>query len=612
MALNNLPYSTDCPSTGGRSTGTIAFPTVSSRRLSRVLAIAMLILICHAAPSLGWQRLAAIVPSTSVVALASDQHPTGETGDLSMPPSIDTLINQLNSRDFAIRESATEDIIDQGDAALPLLAERFFDRSPETNYRIRKALEGIASAGDEETFLRAAAILMTLYANGNDKIFQQIAELKTKWQTIRTQNVIQALRRTGAEVTQKNGYANFRGEARQVIIRAPQTNEDREPLKQITIKRTAQQQRQRIKAILNESTAGNREFVFNAIPEQPPANLRIALGLTNLDSVHLAGTTIKFPSHWADENNDDELLADLNHIDDRLIVDVENASFSASQWDAFSNAENIAALNLTFDDTAAPLPDRLPRSLQTLTLQGLELNGGLVDALQGCPKLQQLILKNCRFNSDRAEQINECDSLKNIVCHFENTELTPDQVSAMAPLKNLKSLHLDSIKLSLKTVLPFRDLKSVSVLYVSNTTATKEFFFSVGDMVQLKTIQFKGCKLDIAAFKSLEKRGGIRMNFEAQAFLGIQGSGPGQPGQPPSGDTMVSMVIPDSAAQQGGIVAGDFINKIQGEKVESFNDVRLLITQFAAGDEVEIEVLRNGQPKSLTVTLRDFKTARKF
>lgn len=557
-------------------------------------------------PLFAWQRLAFMVPTASVAALGPDQQGLRDSDDRNQDASVENLIDQLDSRDFATRELATEKIIDHGDFALPLLAERFFDRSPETNYRIRKALEGIASAGDEETFLRSAAILLTLYSNGNNKIFQQIAELKIKWQAIRTQKVIQSLRRTGVEITERNGV-------RPVIIRDLQANPIRQPTPLVSDKRSPAQQRQQIETILKASPASNREFVFQSTTDQPTGELALAIGMANLNSSqHLVGTTISFPAGWSDRHQQAELLGSLRQIDGRLFVDVADANFSASQWDAFSNADNIAALTLSLSDSSVAVPDRLPSSLQALTLQDVEFNNDLADALQNCPKLQQLILKNCRFTSDLAEQINDCQSLKNIVVYFENMELMPEQALAMAPLENLKTLHLENTKLAPATLRNLRRLSNLNVLYVSNIPATADFFDSVSAMKQLRNIQFKGCKLDIPAYKKLDQGQRVRMNFEAQAFLGIQGSGLAEAGRPNSGDTMVSMVIPESAAELGGIVAGDFINRIEGEKVESFNDVRLHITQFAAGDEVEIEVLRNGQPKTLTVTLRDFKTARKF
>ena len=130
-------------------------------------------------------------------------------------------------------------------------------------------------------------------------------------------------------------------------------------------------------------------------------------------------------------------------------------------------------------------------------------------------------------------------------------------------------------------------------------------------MPRLNNIQFRGCKLDIPAFKRLSSTQRVRMNFEAQAFLGIQGSGP-MNGRRLGADAMVSMVVPDSAADEGGIKAGDFISKIDGEIVNDFDDVRLLITQYSAGDEVDVEVLRDGKAEALKVKLRDFKTAKKF
>lgn len=67
----------------------------------------------------------------------------------------------------------------------------------------------------------------------------------------------------------------------------------------------------------------------------------------------------------------------------------------------------------------------------------------------------------------------------------------------------------------------------------------------------------------------------------------------------------VSEVSPDSAADKGGIQAGDIITHINGKSVASFQELRAKIASKGAGAEVQLTLLRKGKNKSVTVVLGD-------
>ena len=581
-----------------------AFPRKSARPgLSFYVTIVVFSLsfVLFTSTSFAWQRLAAISKA------APNSSPMFNEGDRT---SVVGLIDLLDSPAFSQRQSATDSIIEYGDAALPDLSQRFFEGSPETNYRIRKALEGIAAAGDEETFLKSSAILLTLYSNGNDHISQQIEELKVKWQAQRTEIAIQTLKQSGAEVIQKQGY-NTRFAGRRLTITprggvqvssSPQTK---------FVKRTASEQKDMVDKILRSDAESNKDFIFKLMPDQARVNPSLAINAINLNQPHMARTLVTFPADWAVKNTDARLLKELHQIDDYLLIQFSNANFSNAQWRTITAADNIVALDLATKEKSAQVPATFPKLLQSLTLTGFEINDQFAASLQRSPQLQQLQFNNCNFDERSAEKIDGIKTIKSVVCQFENQTLDMDVVLAMAEFDDLRALNLTAVKFSDAALQKLRRLDSVSFLYVNDMPATSRFFQNVGAMPRLSNIQFSGCKLDIPAYKKLASAQRVRMSFEAQAFLGIQGSNVAMNGRMAVADAMVSMVVPDSAAEEGGIKAGDIINKIDGEKVNDFNDVRLHITQYNAGDEVDIEVLRDGKPEALRVKLRDFKTARK-
>ncbi|KGJ98976.1 Do family serine endopeptidase [Thalassotalea sp. ND16A] len=66
----------------------------------------------------------------------------------------------------------------------------------------------------------------------------------------------------------------------------------------------------------------------------------------------------------------------------------------------------------------------------------------------------------------------------------------------------------------------------------------------------------------------------------------------------------VSQVAPDSAAEEAGIKAGDIIIEVNDRKVRSFNELRGKIGSIGAGKTVELTLLRDGDEKTVEVTLK--------
>jgi S1-C subfamily serine protease len=65
----------------------------------------------------------------------------------------------------------------------------------------------------------------------------------------------------------------------------------------------------------------------------------------------------------------------------------------------------------------------------------------------------------------------------------------------------------------------------------------------------------------------------------------------------------ITEVVPGSAAARGGLEVGDVITQIDGRGVEGANDVRSIILDHEAGDEIEVTVQRRGEEQTLTVEL---------
>ncbi|MBE1299833.1 MAG: Do family serine endopeptidase [Alteromonadaceae bacterium] len=67
----------------------------------------------------------------------------------------------------------------------------------------------------------------------------------------------------------------------------------------------------------------------------------------------------------------------------------------------------------------------------------------------------------------------------------------------------------------------------------------------------------------------------------------------------------VGQVAPDSAAQKGGLEAGDVIVEVNGRPISSFNELRAKIGTLGAGAEVELGIIREGKKRTVSVVLDD-------
>ncbi|MGA2842777.1 MAG: Do family serine endopeptidase [Steroidobacteraceae bacterium] len=69
---------------------------------------------------------------------------------------------------------------------------------------------------------------------------------------------------------------------------------------------------------------------------------------------------------------------------------------------------------------------------------------------------------------------------------------------------------------------------------------------------------------------------------------------------------LVAHVEPDSPAAKGGIEVGDVITSVNGEAVKESRDLGRKIAAIAPGTATKLDVFRNGQEKTITVTLGKF------
>ncbi len=89
----------------------------------------------------------------------------------------------------------------------------------------------------------------------------------------------------------------------------------------------------------------------------------------------------------------------------------------------------------------------------------------------------------------------------------------------------------------------------------------------------------------------------------ARPWLGVETSDPTDPNAPSGAE--VTSVIPGGPADGGGVDQGDVITEVDGQAVNSADDVSRIVNGKEPGDTLELHVDRSGQDLPLTVKLQN-------
>ncbi len=179
------------------------------------------------------------------------------------------------------------------------------------------------------------------------------------------------------------------------------------------------------------------------------------------------------------------------------------------------------------------------------------------------------------------------------------------ELKAIQALQNLtmieiKHAHVDDSDLALLTNFP-----QLQLLHIFYTPITDNAISTLVGISPQQQLALYGTKISQKGHEQLTvAMPGCTVDYRQGAFLGIGG-----PEIPIPGTTgcVVNKVQPDSAAARAGILLNDIIIAYNGKPVRSFEEIRDQIGQNAAGDRVEVELLRNNQPLKTTVVLGEWE-----
>ena len=118
---------------------------------------------------------------------------------------------------------------------------------------------------------------------------------------------------------------------------------------------------------------------------------------------------------------------------------------------------------------------------------------------------------------------------------------------------------------------------------------------------ELKRMQIVSCQNIKPAFihKIRNKYPSLIVNYRGVAYLGIAGKAHPQ-------GCEIFFIDPGKPADKAGLKTGDIVTAFESKAVSSFEQLVDIIGEYAPGDEVVIDVLRQNQKRSFPCTLTDW------
>ncbi len=496
--------------------------------------------------------------------------------------NVDQLIGSLDSPQFAVRESATRQLVEMGGPALRKLAQHYFASSPEKAWRIKRVLEDIGTTNDDpDTCFKSIGILFVLDSNVGDRI----VELLNDWKENRSKKAVEYLQARGARFSNE-----FMGINRQIGVldvdirevlerelkaREQQTQSESKTVTSQPAENDPKIVYEKVNQILNGSLADNENFVWELYKQ-----LQSEVSVDPLENNRnlLAGNPIIM-------NRRDQIFLQPNGV-------------------AFNFASSTGVL-VTLDENWQGDAEDLKRLNQIYQLSGLRFkdrNIMLEEAavVSELNQLQYLAINGCETNGFKLHDLTLPNSIQ--VIDLGMFQLDEPTVRMLAKLK-LISLRMDECEISPGAVEAFSSLASIRELSWTRTPISSDLFDAMAKLPALQTINLSVSKFLHEDKKRFDQqRPSCRFNNVPVAFLGVQGPQTISSYQREE-DCLIEQVVADSSAAKAGIEPGDIIRKVSGQPIEKFEELRMFITQHSAGESLELDVEREGKIITIPVEL---------
>lgn len=465
-------------------------------------------------------------------------------------------ITDLDAKAFAKRESATESLIVAGKPALQPVALHFYKATPEAAWRIKRILQAIGTNSAEEiTSLKAIGLLLLL----DNQLDGELETMLETWRENRSQRAIKYLVSKGALTAPTGIHRQLFVPAPNVVMpRRLQIEANNNPLRKDLASRklSVSESKSKIKKLVDGDLDEVQEFVFGNLQRSPQqeANEKLLEDLfivqANARGMGLANrrqTYLEIGQDWKGDANDLEKLREIHTLNALRFVNAKLDQDSASLIADLSNLQHMGFCNTQIRGGHV-FDLNLPTNVNSLELKEQNIESETIDWLAE-NDLTSLIIEDCEFPAVAQEQI---------------TDIT-----------NLEVLSLKKVKLS------------------------DDIFESLAKMPNVKRIYLSICKFAPDNYRQFNRIRPRVIVFNPVSFLGVQGK------QTRRGDfsCQIEMVVAGSAAERAGIQPGDNIESVNGERVSTFEELRMFISQMDVDEEMKMIVTRGDQEIELTARL---------
>ncbi|MBT4011965.1 MAG: PDZ domain-containing protein [Planctomycetaceae bacterium] len=181
---------------------------------------------------------------------------------------------------------------------------------------------------------------------------------------------------------------------------------------------------------------------------------------------------------------------------------------------------------------------------------------------------------------------------------IEGIDLSGNWMPIIGKMRNLESLVLKRCKLQDQLFSEVRHLKQLTNLDLRYCPITDTGLQHITSMTQLLYVKLYGTLGTKAVAESIRQGAQADVDYRQGAFLGVGCR------QPP-GPCYIESVQDGTAADKGGLLVGDIVTGFDDRKVESFLDLRKIISDYAAGDKSVVHILRLGTPHTSKINKVD-------
>jgi len=496
------------------------------------------------------------------------------------------LISRLDSRRFQERDAATRELVALGEAGLRPLVKGYLGSSPEQAWRIRQVIKQICVQGDEATFFKAAAVLRLLCGSGLGG--EEVDKLREQWMDAKSDRAIEELKLHGAVVTMVSDPNEGMNDLLIVMNQANATEETNAKAEasgsaaKPTVPLTPDELLSAVDGILVASVTDNR---------------KAALGLSDEEAATAEATG---------SDPEEAMKQEIAGIaEQRIVVAGRNRIMINSRGGYFyPEYANRVAFG---SDWEGELKDFLNvvavKGINSVELQGIELTAEQLQAVCRVAALQHVRIDGCRLDKSALDGLRGLSGVANL--SLANLTITPDMEEVLGEFTSLYSLRLENITFQTGTFLKrFRNAPALFYLDLKSMTLTGDDLKQIGSLPGLQNLILTWTKFPLAEYREfLAQNPTLRPQVVNRAFLGVRG-GLTLVDQD-QGPCVISEVIEESAAAKGGMKVDDVVQQVNDQKVETFRELVMYVSNFNPGETIKVKVLREGKPLELDITLAE-------